>query len=79
MEERRREPRFRTLKSGTISLAGGSVECRIINLSTAGACLEINGTKAIPDTFKLMVKPDNVLRTCKVIWQQYNRVGVFFS
>jgi hypothetical protein len=42
MEERRREPRFRALKSGTIALADGSVDCRILNLSTAGACLEVN-------------------------------------
>lgn len=79
MDDRRRMPRSRTFKSGTIALADGSVDCLVRNLSTSGACLEIKGTATIPKTFKLIVKPDNVFRTCEVIWQERHRVGVVFG
>lgn len=75
----RRAPRLRTFKSGTISAGDRSVDCLIRNLSTTGACLELKGTTAVPSAFKLIIKPDNVFRTCKVVWQERHRVGVSFG
>jgi hypothetical protein len=79
MDDRRRLPRSRTFKSGTISVGDGSIDCLIRNFSTAGACLELKGTATVPDAFKLVIKPDNVFRTCKVIWREHHRIGVVFS
>lgn len=80
MADHRQDPRVRTLKSGTISGGVvGSMECVIRNVSKSGACLETKSPGAIPDDFKLIIKPDNVFRTCKVVWRAANRVGVRFA
>jgi hypothetical protein len=76
---RRRAPRVRSFKSGTISLGNGTVDCLIRNFSTTGACLEIKGTTSVPDDFKLVIKPENLFRTCKVVWRERHRIGVSFS
>jgi hypothetical protein len=48
MDERRKLPRHRTLKAGSISFnRAGGIDCRVRNLSPAGACLEV----AFPTTF----------------------------
>lgn len=79
MDDRRCVARSRTFKSGTISVGSASVDCLIRNLSKTGACLEIKGTTAIPDAFKLIIKPDNLFRTCKVMWRDGHRIGVSFA
>jgi hypothetical protein len=71
--------RSRTYKSGTISLGDASVDCLVRNLSATGACLEIKGTASVPEDFKLVIKPENLFRTCKVVWRQRHQVGVLFS
>lgn len=79
MDDRRHEPRSRAFKSGTISVGAGCVECLIRNFSKAGACLEIKGnTTAVPNDFKLIIKPESLFRTCKVIWRNRDRIGVVF-
>lgn len=78
-DNRRRALRSRTYKSGTISLGDGSVDCLVRNLSATGACLEIKGPAAVPDDFKLVIKPENLFRTCKVVWRERHQVGVLFS
>jgi hypothetical protein len=79
MDDRRRAPRSRTFKSGMISIADGSIDCLVRNVSKIGACLEVKGTATLPDDFKLVIKPDNLFRTCKVIWRDQHRIGVLFS
>ncbi|HEX4410138.1 MAG TPA: PilZ domain-containing protein [Xanthobacteraceae bacterium] len=79
MDESRHDQRIRTLKTGTISAGvAGSFDCLIRNTSKTGACLEIGHPGAIPDEFRLVIKPDNVFRTCQVIWREEHRIGVRF-
>jgi hypothetical protein len=79
MEERRQHQRIRTFKSGTISTGAGSTECLVRNVSKTGACLELENPASIPEKFKLIIKPDNVFRTCKVVWRTDRRIGVRFA
>src|SRR5271156_6189072 len=76
MDDSRHDQRLRTLKSGTISTeSAGSFDCLIRNTSKTGACLEVEHPSAIPDEFRLVIKPDNVFRTCKVVWREDGRIG----
>src|ERR1035441_4489389 len=57
MQERRQVPRHRTLKAGSIAFnRDGGVDCRVRNLSPAGACLEVASQIGIPDDFVLVVE-----------------------
>jgi hypothetical protein len=80
MQERRQVPRHRTLKAGSITFnRDGGVDCRVRNLSPAGACLEVASQLGIPDEFVLIVEIDHVKAQCHVIWRTATRLGVVFD
>jgi hypothetical protein len=80
MEEKRKVQRHRTLKAGSISFnRAGGVDCRVRNLSPAGACLEVASQIGIPDEFVLVVDVDHVTMACHVIWRTATRLGVAFN
>jgi hypothetical protein len=78
MTERRKSPRLRTFKGGTISHAGGLIDCTIRNLSDGGACVEVVNPGLVPDAFALIIKPELLRRSCRVLWREANRIGVEF-
>jgi hypothetical protein len=79
MDERRKVQRRRTLKAGTINFnRAAGVDCRVRNLSPAGACLEVASQIGIPDDFVLVVEVDHVKAPCHVIWRTATRLGVTF-
>ncbi len=79
-DEKRRVQRQRTLKAGSIvfNYAAG-IDCRIRNLSPAGACLEVESQLGIPDDFELVIESDHVTHSCHVIWRKAKRIGVTFA
>ncbi len=80
MDERRKIQRHRTLKAGTITFnRDGGVDCRVRNLSPAGACLEVASQLGIPNEFVLVVETDRVRAPCHVIWRTATRLGVAFN
>jgi hypothetical protein len=80
MEERRQGQRHRTLKAGTINFnRAGGVDCRVRNLSPAGACLEVASQIGIPDEFILVVEIDHMKAPCHVVWRTATRLGVAFN
>jgi len=78
MIERRKAQRHRTLKTGSITLPHGIVECQIRNMSSKGALLEFLKPALVPDDFTLLVKPDMIERDCRVTRRDGLRIGVTF-
>jgi PilZ domain len=79
MDERRKAHRHRTLKGGSISFnRAGGIDCRVRNLSPAGACLEVASQVGIPDDFMLVIETDHLKMPCHVIWRTVTRMGVEF-
>jgi PilZ domain-containing protein len=78
--ERRGLPRQRTYKGGRINFETAGADCIIRNLSDGGACLEITSEVSIPDTFRLVIKPECLVRGCEVCWRNAHahRMGVRF-
>jgi hypothetical protein len=57
--ERRKLSRHRTLKAGSITFnRASSIDCRVRNLSPAGALLEVAGQVGIPEEFVLVIESD---------------------
>jgi hypothetical protein len=78
--ERRKIIRHRTLKAGSIRFnRSGGIDCRVRNLSPAGACLEVASQVGIPDDFVLVVDVDHLTQSCHVIWRTATRMGVVFN
>ena len=54
------------------------IDCRVRNMSPAGACLEVASQIGIPDDFVLVVGYDKINQPCHVIWRADMRMGVEF-
>jgi hypothetical protein len=79
MEERRKAQRHRTLKAGSISFnRAGGIDCRVRNLSSGGACLEVASQVGIPEDFVLVIESDRLKQPCHVAWRAGTRLGVEF-
>jgi len=79
MEERRKVARHKTLKAGHIAFnRAGAIDCRVRNLSPAGACLEVASQLGIPDDFMLLIDSNHMQTACHVIWRTTTRMGVAF-
>jgi hypothetical protein len=78
--DRRQRPRFRVLKSARIVLndRASTLDCTVRNVSDGGACLVLATASILPLAFELSI--DGLpYRTCRVVWQYCNRVGVKFQ
>jgi len=80
MTERRRQQRYRTLKSGKIVFHDrrSVIDCLVRNLSDRGSCLQVNTTVGIPNAFELLIDGEDESYPCKVIWTSKNRIGIEF-
>jgi PilZ domain-containing protein len=80
MQERRQSPRHRVFKAGTIEFnRAGGVSCTVRNVSSGGACLEVESPLGIPETFGLLITGDPVLHQCHIAWRSPHRIGVAFA
>jgi PilZ domain len=76
------------LKVGSISFnRAAGIDCRLRNLSPAGACLDVASQVGIPDDFvlvvsydkfNLVVSYDKFNAPCRIIWRSDSRIGVQF-
>jgi hypothetical protein len=79
MDDRRKLMRHRVYKFGSIGFnRGAGIDCRVRNLSAAGACLEVASQVGIPDDFTLVITHDHMRQCCHVVWRDANRMGVEF-
>ena len=79
--ERRVERRVRALKGGRIVFNGDKsvFDCRIRNLSTGGALLEVPSMLGIPSHFDLIMDAAIARRPCSVRWHTDRLMGVRFD
>ena len=76
--ERRSTVRQRTFKGGRINFDTAGVDCIIRNLTDVGACPEADTAVPIPDKFRLVIKPEFLVRDCEVAWRRSDKIGVRF-
>ncbi len=97
MQERRKKPRRRTFKLGTVVLPDdgrsvlpcpvcarpfdrtAGIDCLVRSVSGTGAALEFASALDMPNDFTLLIKTDNVKRSCHVAWRRDRRIGVRFA
>lgn len=79
MDEKRRTPRRDVEEWGHVSFAGASLACVVRNISQDGAALEVENAAYIPPRFRLVLPQDDIVRDCRLVWIQRNRIGVAFD
>lgn len=81
MMERRRTPRFRTLKAARIIFDRqlSPMLCAMRDVSQDGACLFLGLPARVPEEFDLSVPSENFIYHCRVAWRTRDRIGVAFA
>ena len=79
IDDRRRSDRAEVDEVAFISVAGSSTRCRVVNLSDAGAAIEVPDAAHVPNSFQLMMERDRSVRHCRIAWIKRNRIGVEFA
>ena len=81
LSENRRERRMRVLKSARIIFNGGYTvfDCRVRNLSSGGALLELPSLVGIPTHFEIALDSSGGRRPCTVMWHTNTLMGVAFD
>jgi hypothetical protein len=51
----------------------------VLNISTEGAATDFPNAALITRRFQLMTEKDRLIRKCRVVWIQQNRIGVAFE
>ena len=79
MVETRAAPRYRVTKPAQIEHGGHKITCKVRDLSTTGAALEVLDPALIPAQFTLVLPEDGVKLPCRVIRRTDFRIGVAFE
>jgi hypothetical protein len=79
MVETRIAPRHRVMKAAKIEFIGGPIDCKVRDISTTGAALEVSSRIGIPESFTLVVPEDELRLPCSVVWRKDFRIGVTFD
>ena len=77
--DRRKSERTEADEVAFISVGGSSTRCRVVNISSDGAAIDVPDAHHIPNRFRLMTECDRVVRQCRVAWIRENRIGVQFE
>ena len=79
MIEKRKTPRSRVLKGGTIAFDGNGLDCTVRNLSADGAAIDFPSPVSVPPSFMLVIEADQFIRRCHPVWSNNKRIGVAFD
>jgi hypothetical protein len=52
------------------------IDCRVVDYSAGGACLEVWGQTQLPNRFELLF--GGTKKRCRVVWSKGRRLGVTF-
>ena len=79
MEERRKHSRTEIDEPAYVSSGGSVMSCRVRNISTEGAAIDVDNPAFVPSRFRLVMASDSSVYECSVAWIQRNRIGVIFA
>ena len=79
--ERRREPRLRSLLTGTIVFDGNkaTLDCVVRSISAYGARVELPDAFRVPEAFNLVVPHHDQVHHARVVWRRGERAGLALS
>jgi hypothetical protein len=77
VDDNRRTPTRRVLKDGVVQARGLGTACTVRNLCDNGALLNAE-TGETPGHLTLVIVSEELVRKCKVIWRDGNKIGVAF-
>ena len=81
--DKRKYPRMPGNSRAAVIYTGGGappIMCTVADISEGGAGLTFVNIAGIPDTFRLEIKGETKVRSCKIAWKKApHRLGVAFD
>ena len=79
MQERRKRPRLRVLKSAKLVLRKSSVfDCVVLDLTNVGGGIEIPNAIELPEVLEMTFDGGRSIRPCRLVWRTFSRTGAEF-
>ncbi|HEX2257638.1 MAG TPA: PilZ domain-containing protein [Afifellaceae bacterium] len=80
-QDRRTEPRLRTLQTGRIvfNRASSTFDCLVRDMSERGARLRFGDILALPAAFELMIGGKGTRLPARIAWRKGAEAGVVFD
>jgi hypothetical protein len=81
MEERRREPRVRSLLNGRLTFNDRqcAMTCTVRNVSENGALIKYSEMFRMPEEFELNIPRHEETRRARVVWRKHDGAGLMLS
>jgi hypothetical protein len=81
MEERRREPRVRSLLNGRMTFNDRqcAMTCTVRNVSENGALIKHSEMFRMPEEFELNIPRHDETRRARVVWRRHDGAGLLLS
>ena len=78
LADSRRAFRYKTDRPARILLkdGGASIVCKVLDVSTRGARLEMPEAKKMPEEFFLLIQGQSERFRCQIVWQKGATIGV---
>ena len=79
--EGRKHKRRQYAAGACIASTDGSMKlpCAIVDISSGGACLQLDRTDRVPGEFLLVLSANgSVRRLCRIAWRSQTQIGVRF-
>ena len=76
--QKKRAPRYKVAKPGTIKFDERTVDCLVRSLSETGAGMDVANQLGIPAKFELLIPGDGLSLMCRVAWRRDHKMGVAF-
>ena len=80
-DEQRTAPRERVMLTGNLSYLNGkfSMSCLVVQISTTGARLSVDGDVALPEKLQLTIPQRGIDCPARFVWRRGRQVGVVFE
>jgi len=80
MRERRKFARTQVQRRASLLIDGPSlIDCMVLDLTNAGAGIHVQNLSAVPKLLNLTFDSGRSNRSCRVVWQIAERIGVEFA
>jgi PilZ domain len=53
--------------------------CKLADISDSGACIQVDRSDDVPETFNLVLDFRAVKKACRIIWRDADRIGIAFD
>jgi hypothetical protein len=76
--QQRKQPRYRAGSRAAIFSGADTFGCTVVDIAPGGARLKIEGDGPLEASFQLVLRMDEPILSCQLVWRRGAEIGVSF-